>query len=135
MKTPAGQIGLDLWPRDHDLPPRWDGLPVQWSDWSDTTGVVICPPPPRPERCEHCGTTAAPQINIGRIWTDQASAPPAVGRARLRGHRHLVGLITAFRCPQCEHDSVRDPDGQMWDLDDTDYTDDGSWDNAAGGSS
>ena len=118
----------DLWPREHDLPPRWDGLPVQWDDWSDTAGMIICPPPRRPERCDHCGTAVASLINIGRIWTDEARAPPAIGRARLRGNRHLVGLITAFRCPACRHDRVLDPDGQQWDLD-TDCTEDGSWDN------
>lgn len=75
----------DLWPREHDLPPRWDGLPVQWDDWSDTAGMIICPPPRRPERCHHCGTAVASLINIGRIWTDEASAPPAIGLARLRG--------------------------------------------------
>ena len=125
------QVGLDLWPRDHDLPPRWDGLPVQWGDRSDTAAVIICCPPPRhPEHCDQCGTTRPRLINIGRIWTDQASAPAAIGRARLHQNGHLVGLITAFRCTACNHDSVLDPHGQMWDLDPTDYTDDGSWDNS-----
>lgn len=127
--TDGQQASLDLWPREHDLPPRWDGLPVQWGDWSDTAGMFICPPPRRPERCAHCGTTAAALINTGRIFTDEASAPTAIGRARLNGGRHLVGLISAFRCPCCERDRVLDPTGQEWDLDDTDYTDDGSWDN------
>ena len=129
--TDPQQSALDLWPREHDLPPRWDGLPVQWSDWTDTADIIICPPPRQPERCTRCGSAAAALINTGRLWTDQATAPPAIGRARLRGGRHLVGLITAFRCPTCRHDTVLDPDGQQWDLDDTDYTDDGSWDNTA----
>ena len=126
------QASLDLWPREHDLPPRWDGLPVQWSQWSDTSGVMICPPPPQPERCTHCATTEAPMITIGRIWTEKATAPTAIGPARLRNGKHLVGLLTAFRCPVCEHDHVVDPNGDSWDLDDTDYTDDGSWDVRAG---
>lgn len=33
--TDSQQGALDLWPREHDLPPRWDGLPVQWGDWTD----------------------------------------------------------------------------------------------------
>jgi hypothetical protein len=130
MKAEGQQACLDLWPREHDLPPRWDGLPVQWGDWSDTADVIMCPPPRRPERCDHCGVTVACLINIGRIWTGEASAPAAIGRARLRRGQHLVGLITAFRCPVCRHDSVLDPDGKQWDLDVTDYTDDGSWDNS-----
>lgn len=128
--TDGQQASLDLWPRQHDLPPRWDGLPVQWGAWTDTAGMFLCPPPRHPERCARCGTTAAALINTGRIFTDQASAPPAIGRARLKGGRHLVGLISAFRCPRCEHDRVLDPAGQEWELDATDYTDDGSWDNA-----
>lgn len=124
------QQTLDLWPRQHDLPPRWDGLPVQWGEWTDTADVIICPPPRHPNRCDRCETAAAPLINIGRIWTDETSAPPAIGRARLRGGRHLVGLISAFRCPECRHDRVLDPNGQQWDLDDTDYTDQGSWDHS-----
>ena len=77
MPAEGQQACLDLWPREHDLPPRWDGLPVQWGDWSDTADVIICPPPRRPERCDHCGVTVACLINIGRIWTDEASAPAA----------------------------------------------------------
>ncbi|WP_051701222.1 hypothetical protein [Mycobacterium sp. TKK-01-0059] len=80
--------------------------------------------------CAHCGSVASALINIGRIWTDKRSAPTAIGRARLRGGKHLVGLITAFRCPTCEHDHVLDPNGQSWDLD-TDYGEDGSWDISA----
>ena len=89
-----------------------------------------CPPPRRPERCDHCGVTVACLINIGRFWTDEASAPAAIGRARLRRGRHLVGLITAFRCPGVPSRQCFDADGKQWDLDVTDYTDDGSWDNS-----
>ncbi|GAT07597.1 hypothetical protein H7I77_25405 [Mycolicibacterium novocastrense] len=128
MAVCGGQFGLDLWPREHDLPPRWDGLVVEWGDWDDTAGVFVCPPPRSPQRCEICGSTRPPLINSGRIWTDPATAPPAIGRVRMRRGRHLVGRITAFRCADCEHDTVLDPNGQMWDLDPTDYTDDGSWD-------
>ena len=118
----------DLWPREHDLPPRWDGLPVQWDDWSDTAGMINLP------------TAAAPRalrsLRHGGCVPDQhrpdldrrGERTAAIGRARLRGNRHPVGLITAFRCPACRHDRVLDPDGQQWDLD-TDYTEDGSWDN------
>lgn len=128
MPTDSGQPALELWPRDHDLPPRWDGLPVEWGKWDDTAGMFICPPPRRPEQCEACRSTQPPLINIGRVWTDPATAPPAIGRARLDKGRHLVGTITAFRCPDCEQDTVLDSE-TSWILDETDYTDDGSWDN------
>ena len=28
MPAEGQQVGLDLWPREHDLPPRWDGLAI-----------------------------------------------------------------------------------------------------------
>lgn len=130
----VGQGALDLWPRTNDLPPRWDGLPVQWGSWSSTGEVFLCPPRrERPESCERCGSADARMINVGRVWTDPDTAPPAIGRARLRRGHHLVGVLSAFRCPGCGHDSVLDPNGQLWDLDETDYTDDGSWDGNACG--
>jgi hypothetical protein len=131
-KESGEQVGLGLWPREHDLPPRWDGLPVEWGDWADTDGVFICPPPRRPDRCGSCGCTLPRLISLGRIWTDPATAPPGIGHARMQRGRHLVGIITAFRCVECRHDSVLDNE-QWWDLDVTDYTDDGSWDIAAHG--
>lgn len=122
------QLGLELWSRDYDLPPRWDGLPVEWGQWDDPAPMFICPPPKQPDRCGQCGSTSAPLICSGRIWTDPASAPPGIGLGRLRGGRHLVGMLLASRCPDCRHDVVLDAEGQPWDLDDTDYGDDGSFD-------
>lgn len=126
------QLGLQLWDREHDLPPRWDGLPVEWDEWEDTGGMFICPPPKHPARCGKCGSTRPRRICTGRLWTDPATAPPAIGRARMRRGRHLVGMMSASRCPDCQHDTVRDPQGQEWDLDSTDYTDEGSFDITAG---
>lgn len=127
-----GQSGLDLWPREHDLPPYWDGLAVEWGEWDDTGRGFMCPPP-KPERCGRCDSVRPRLFNVGRIWTNPATAPPAIGPARLRRGKHLVGIITAFRCLDCYHDRVLDHAGQNWDLDETDYTDDGSWDITAPG--
>lgn len=121
------QLALPFWPRQHDLPPRWDGLPVEWGEWSDAVGMFICPPPRKPDSCPHCGWTTPPLMATGRIWTDPTTAPPAIGRARLNRGRHLVGILTVFRCVGCTRDQVLDSDGATWDLDPTDYTDDGSW--------
>lgn len=118
---------FDLWAREHDLPPRWDGLPVVWGAWDDTGRVFVCPPP-KPESCDRCGSARPRLFNVGRIWTDPETAPAAIGLARLRRGRHLIGIISAFRCPACGHDSVLDHENRNWDLDETDYTDDGSWD-------
>lgn len=130
VTTDSGQCSFDLWPRQHDLPPRWDGLPVEWSGWQQPPVVYVCPPPRRPDRCDTCASERQPSINIGRVWTDPATAPQAIGRARLRRGRHLVCVITAMRCNDCGHDRVLElSSGMTWDLDETDYTDDGSWDN------
>jgi hypothetical protein len=42
--------------RRHDLPPRWDGRIVKWSEW-DTSPTFVCGPrgPVRASRCEGCG--------------------------------------------------------------------------------
>ena len=123
---------LDLWPRQHDLPPRWDGLPVEWGSWSDTADIIICPPPPRRPKCVRCGSHQDPHMNLGRVWTEPGMVR-AIRRAQLSNGRHLVAHLAAFRCPDCEHDHVIDlVNDQAWDLDTTDYTDDGSYDGAAG---
>jgi hypothetical protein len=69
-------------------------------------------------------------MNIGRVWADADPDParPSLGTAALqRNTRHLALILTAFRCPSCSRDSVLDTAGQTWDLDETDYTDRGSW--------
>lgn len=106
---------LELWPHDHDLPPRWDGLPVTWGDWKDTDTVFICPPPKKADGCSRCGSIAPHLIAIGRIHTEHATAPGD------------IGIITAFRCRNCDHDHVLDHAGNQWDLDPSDYTDEGSF--------
>jgi hypothetical protein len=74
-------------------------------------------------------------MNLGRIWTDQAATPNVVSidKAQKNPGRHLVGILTAFRCPDCSRDHVIDGRGDAWTLDPTDYTDTGSQDVSAGG--
>lgn len=121
------QIGLDLWPRQYDLPPRWDGLLVEWGSWSDTAEIFMCPSSP-PERCKQCRSVRAALINSGKLWIDPKNAPRAIGRSRLSTDPYFIGTIAAFRCPDCGHDSVLDNEGRHWDLDPTDYAEQGSWD-------
>lgn len=109
------QVELELWPRHHDLPPRWDGLPVTWGDWKDAGTVFICPPPKKADSCSRCGSTAPHRMACGRI-----QAEPATDLS-------VIGIITAFRCKDCDHDHVLDHAGNQWDLDPSDYTDEGSF--------
>lgn len=130
LELPEPPPTLELWKRAHDLPPRWDGMVVEWSGWKSTDDMFICPRPRSrsgQDCCHFCGSKKPPTINLGRVWTDPTNSPPEISRGRLDKGRHLVANISAFRCPDCRRDHVLDSGGNAWDLDETDYTDEGSW--------
>lgn len=123
--------------REHDLPPRWDGLAVVWDGWCRPAPAFICPPHDN-DRCEGCGSTASAVHNRGRV-----ARVPAVTHDRIRQvddardrlpvrEQHRVPAkalhrLVAFRCPDCHLDVVHDHDtDQTWTLDHTDYGHDGS---------
>ena len=67
-------------------------------------------------------------MNVGRVWVDAVPAWSASGAAALqKTARGPAFTLTAFRCPSCGHDWVLDGEMRAWDLDETDYTDRGSW--------
>lgn len=106
------QLSIDL--REHDLPPRWDGHPVQWGEWKPMPDVTICPPP-KADKCVKCGSTEAANQARG-VRQDFANV-----------RRLLGGDLIAMRCPRCDHDVVWDlATNEWWDLDDSDYQDGGS---------
>lgn len=126
--------------RDFDLPPMWDGRVVVWDEWRPLTTpeerVFICPPPIA-RGCHACGSLAVPMISRGRVAvsafvTRQMLDADDDNRARLgwaAGKRKPRALyeLTAFRCPDCLIDQVSDADWVMWDLDESDYSAEGSW--------
>lgn len=95
----------------HDLPPRWDGVPVTWGPWQSPRVMFICPPPP-PDPCAACG-----------LIRPRAEA---VGKRTSRFGRYSP--LYAFRCTHCGHDVVDDQQtGELWDLEPgIDYGDWGS---------
>lgn len=108
--------------RKHDLPPKWDGRRVEWSafEWShDAMGggqVFICPPPAEPDACSACGGTKPTITATGTVH-------PLPGD----GHDWPVKQLVVWRCMDCRHDVVYDmARGATYDLDETDYGDDGS---------
>lgn len=115
-------------PREHDLPPRWDGDAVLWEPWRDELEITMCPPPRSPERCSDCGSTKAPTNTFGRIWfgvDDPAGGPP---------RRPPDKMLSLSRCRDCQGDTVFDgfgPNAQAWRLDPSDYGDNGSWEVSA----
>ena len=125
--------------RSHDLPRFWDGKAVVWRGWEAPLVAWICPPP-KPSCCEACGSLARPVTNWGRvarfggITHDMIAAAdaardrlPTAHQHRLKGHPRALYELTAFRCPDCRHDQILDRDGSMWNLDESDYSDEGSW--------
>lgn len=117
-------------PREHDLPPRWDGFPVEWQGWENLPEVMMCPPPREAYRCPSCRSTSSRPVNRGLVHTDpNDTSIVAIGRARMRGGKHLITNLFAHRCPDCQLDMVMDglgTDAQWWELDETDYLDSGS---------
>ena len=100
--------------REHDLPPRWDGAPVEWEAWEPETPMFICPPPDDMGACDQCGSLE-PKITARGIVTP---LPGAEAGQQLR----------AFRCPDCKHDRVWDSDtNDVFDLEPDDYSHNGSW--------
>ncbi|MGN6609980.1 MAG: hypothetical protein ACTHMS_23590 [Jatrophihabitans sp.] len=126
-RVAVGQLEL---PRAHDLPPRWDGHRIEWHGWhAQPAQVFICPPSAaKPQPCVRCGSMTEQVMNRGTVWVNLDDlAIPAVRRGRLHAERVATTLM-AFRCVDCHHDQVHDmTHGDVWDLDPTDYADEGSW--------
>lgn len=104
--------------RDHDLPPRWDGHAVTWTGWTEPPVVHMCGRGAAVlsrHVCVACGSVTPTVMNTGRYFVRSMRS------GRINGRR-----ITVFRCPDCRHDMVRDYDRAWWDLDPSDYGDEGS---------
>lgn len=97
--------------REYDLPPRWDGDPVEWAEWAPAPHVFICDRSRRKptfNQCAACKSAQPRAMAIGVI-------PRTLNR------------LTAFRCPDCGQDTIIDLDGDdAWVLDFTDYGPEGS---------
>lgn len=105
--------------RKHDLPPKWDGFTIDWNGWHPTLDVRVCHPPKTPERCGHCGSTARQICNKGVV---SITGLPRIGKRT----RPNYAVLFAIRCPDCLSDRVwAHPD--WFDIDDDDYSDEGSW--------
>jgi hypothetical protein len=95
--------------RLHDLPPSWDGQPVEWSGWEAYTTTAELHLPLDQLACKACGSLGREAVTIGVI----------AGLAQL----------SAFRCVDCRADVVWDRTAdEWWDLEPADYLDQGSHD-------
>lgn len=112
--------------REHDLPPKWDGCPVEWGPWREAPPVLICPPPKGHGTCPECGSTATRMTATGLRHIAYGDNVVRVGTGRLQP-REMTASLSAVRCPDCMHDIVVDLwTDSVWDLDPTDYEDEGS---------
>jgi hypothetical protein len=105
----------------HDLPPLWDGQAVQWPPWTDEGGFagrgsLVFHVTDDQWACTGCGWIRDTDMRaVGTLMPDGATGFPR--------RRFLVR-----RCPGCRLDQVTDiSTGEVWDLDETDYGDTGSW--------
>lgn len=112
--------------REHDLPPKWDGHPVEWDGWQQQGQVFICPPPKDRGVCGQCGSLAPRLHNRGVRRIAYDANVVQVGEAKLQP-RETRASLSALRCPDCRHDTVVDLwVDEVWDLDITDYGNQGS---------
>jgi hypothetical protein len=97
------------------LPPRWDGVLVEWTDLGLTGGSMDLHFPPK---CETCGDTRPPWRSGGTL---QLGRDPHTGRTVRRFD------LYAERCQGCLADVVYDErTDETWALGPEDYGPEGS---------
>lgn len=74
--------------RQHDLPPLWDGHPVEWAESWEHFGVVFCDV--AMNACNQCGTVDYTLTKSGIV--------------------NSLRRLHASRCRHCHHDAVFDYD-------------------------
>lgn len=92
------------------LPVAWDGAQIVWSQWR-AGNVFICARGPSKSEgtCTECGSRSPRMLSI-------------------RGHVYQPQYyLSLMRCPNCGADSVVDWEGNAWELNESDYGPDGSW--------
>lgn len=123
-------------PRRHDMPPKWDGAPVTWSEWTGIRSTLALHAKPEQMACRKCGTVdeslvcfgtrqPAEDTELGPVqkWTRSGKPYEVVQLRPARAVRDLW----ATRCRHCGQDQVEDKrTGDLWDLGPEDYGPDGS---------
>lgn len=120
----------------HDLPPSWDGQPVEWTPWNDARSTLPLHVPAEALACDKCGAVDESLISWGKRPPDRPTYPGTRTKTTKSGHRYEVAAevpswpvrdLSAARCRHCGHDVVTDTrTGESWDLEPEDYGPDGS---------
>lgn len=100
----------------HALPVKWDGHPVYWAEWEAMDGLTFGGGVTSHgwDGCRQCHTRALPRSIVGVVAD---------------GGPHSLVL---FRCMTCGYTTVTEIDGygiREWVLDETDYGEEGSYEN------
>ena len=131
--------------REYDLPPRWDDRDVEWDPWKPEPKAFVCArgtKPIPPWSCSECTSTATPLTAAGVLQPlpGETVATTRERRTKRSGRRYVAEVevsarpdigLHARRCVDCGHDEVYvERTGEVWDLDEDDYTSAGSQDPA-----
>lgn len=121
-----------------DLPPAWDGVPVEWSEWSKGNTTLVHHIPLEQLACGECGALDEPSVSFGKRPVAAGETLTATRtKTTKRGDKYEVPYevpawpvrdLIASRCRHCNHDVVTDlRTNERWDLEDGDYTPLGSY--------
>lgn len=121
----------------YDLPPSWDGVPVEWDEWSEGRTTIILHAPADALACHQCGSVDEPKISFGSrppehptFMSTRTKTTKKSGRKYTVPHEveaWAVRDLIASRCRHCLADVVTDlRTDETWDLEDSDYTAEGS---------
>ncbi|MGN7250066.1 hypothetical protein [Arthrobacter sp. SAFR-014] len=121
----------------HDLPPSWDGVPVEWSEWSEGHTTLALHVPADKLACDRCGAIEEASISFGKRPPEHPTFMTTRTKTTKSGHQYdvpheveawAVRDLIAARCRHCLHDVVTDTrTGEAWDLEAPDYEDAGSY--------
>ena len=122
--------------RQFDLPPKWDGRLLRWTEWRPDN-LHVCGDL-SPDACLVCGSVALPYYARATLYPKFGDTHEALAEVATRrtGRRYLRNRtfttkphlrLVAFRCPDCLTDTVVDlGTNTWWTLDDDDYGPEGS---------
>lgn len=123
--------------RKFDLPPKWDGLIVDWGHWSETRTTLALHMKPEDLACRECGSVDESMVCHGRRRPEPGTVEKVPVPKRTRSGKPYTRMeehparavmdLAVFRCRHCEVDHVWDMrTDEWWKLEPEDYTAEGS---------
>lgn len=124
-------------PQPADMPPKWDGVPVTWTEWSGVRTTLALHLRPEQLACTACGSIDERLVCFGKRPPDAGAVEVVPKLKRTRSGKAYESMVEvparpvrdlwAYRCRHCGHDQVEDQrTGELWDLGPEDYGPEGS---------